>query len=151
MSERGIYQFENRAKQLLRFDGDKYGNITPTDIDATIDYHGNTWVFHEAKSKYKDVPIGQYLYFEHFIEMLQRFNIGKRPSEQYHAIAIISEHQIYDASKPIYLVKDLYVREFLSTETYDRRKKNKGWRPPTIDKPMKAIDMERQYISLFGR
>ena len=150
MSERGIYQFENRAKQLLRFDGDKYGNITPTDIDATIDYHGNTWVFHEAKMKGKDVPPGQKIYFEHFIEMLQQFNRYRKPQEHYHAIAIISEHEVFNSDKPIYLSKDLYVREFLSTETYNKNMKNKGWRPP-IQQPMKAVDMERQYISLFGR
>lgn len=38
MEERGVYKHPARARRLLLFDGMQYGNITPTDIDATIEY-----------------------------------------------------------------------------------------------------------------
>ena len=35
---RGYFQHPERAKQNICFEGIKYGNITPTDIDGCIDY-----------------------------------------------------------------------------------------------------------------
>lgn len=68
MSERGVFQHANRGRQLLRFDDFRYGNITPTDIDAVIDYKNYVWVFFEAKLKDKDVPFGQKLALERLIQ-----------------------------------------------------------------------------------
>lgn len=133
MVERGVYQNINRGRQLLRFDGIRYDNITPTDIDAVIEYQNKCWILHEVKTKGKDVPFGQKLLFERWIKDSKK--VGK------HAIAIISEHEIYDTQKDIYLKRDCFVREFYSTDTMI-------WRPPKT--PMKAVDMESAFLSFHG-
>ena len=135
MNERGVYQNIKRGKQLLRFDGIKYGKITHTDLDAVIEYHDKIWVLHEVKTKGKDVPYGQKLALERWIKDCCK--IGKP------AIAIISEHEIYNTDNDIYLKDDCYVREFLCTEMVQ---KGNSWRPPT--RKIKAVDMESIYISL---
>ena len=86
MEERGVYRHPARARQLLLFDGMQYGNITPTDIDATIEYKDRARIFVEVKGKSKDVPTGQRL-------LLQRFVDDFRASGK-DAIAIIAEHTL---------------------------------------------------------
>ena len=39
-SLRGATTYKERAKQGRDFTGLRYGNITPTDIDGLIEYHG---------------------------------------------------------------------------------------------------------------
>jgi hypothetical protein len=41
----------NRARfiQAIRFDGMKFGRITPTDIDAAIEFDNRLFIFIEAK------------------------------------------------------------------------------------------------------
>ena len=102
MEERGVYRHPARARQLLLFDGMQYGNITPTDIDATIEYKDRARIFVEVKGKSKDVPTGQRL-------LLQRFVDDFRASGK-DAIAIIAEHGVEDANQDVHL-KDCSVRE----------------------------------------
>ena len=70
MEERGVYRHPARARQLLLFDGMQYGNITPTDIDATIEYKDRARIFVEVKGKSKDVPTGQRLLLQRFVLMI---------------------------------------------------------------------------------
>lgn len=129
MSERGVFQHENRGRQLLRFDDFRYGNITPTDIDAVIDYKNYVWVFFEAKLKDKDVLFGQKLALERLIQ--NAFGSKK------HGIAMIVEHDEEDATKDI-ILKNCMVREIYTTE-------NMKWRPPNYD--ITAKDMSDAYIN----
>mgnify|MGYP000009378991 FL=1 len=119
MKERGVYRHPARARQLLLFDGMQYGNITPTDIDATIEYKDRARIFVEVKGKSKDVPTGQRL-------LLQRFVDDFRASGK-DAIAIIAEHGVEDANQDVHL-KDCSVREI-----YYKRKADDTdceWRKP---------------------
>ena len=133
MAERGVYQNANRGRQLLRFDGFQYGTITPTDIDAIIDYHDRVWVVFEAKLIGKDVPNGQRI-------MLER-KIRDAIRAQKHGIALIVEHGIEDPSKDIFL-KDCMVREVYTTE-------NMKWRPPKW--AINAKDMTDAYIGYCAK
>lgn len=117
--ERGVYKHKTRARQLLLFDWMQYGNITPTDIDMTIEYKDRARIFVEVKGRTKDVPIGQRL-------LLQRFVDDFRASGK-DAIAIIAEHEVDDSSKDIH-IKDCSVREIY----YKKRADDAGcnWRKP---------------------
>lgn len=133
MAERGVYQNANRGRQLLRFDGFQYGTITPTDIDAVIEYHDQIWVLFEAKLIGKAVPNGQRT-------LLER-GIHDAVKAKKHGIALIVEHSVNDPNKDI-ILKDCMVREVYTTE--DMR-----WRPPkwTIN----AKDMTDAYINHYAK
>lgn len=131
MAERGVYQNANRGRQLLRFDGFRYGSITPTDIDGVIDYHDFVWVLFEAKLAGKDVPRGQKLALERLIQNAKR--------ARKHGIAMIVEHNVEDCTKDI-ILRDCMVREIITTE-------NMKWRPPR--RSITAKDMSDAYINYY--
>lgn len=54
---RGVWQFKDRARQLINYNGLRFGNITPTDSDGEIEYHNRAWVFFEMK--HRDAPLGK--------------------------------------------------------------------------------------------
>ncbi len=123
VNERGVYQSINRGKQLIRFDGMQYGNITPTDFDGMIEYKNRFWIAYEAKMEGKDVPSGQKLALERFIRDVK--NAHKQ------GIAIIAEHNVLDTRRDVFL-KDCMVRELITTE-------NQRWRPPKYRITVKDI------------
>jgi hypothetical protein len=62
---RGAVSNPARAKQQRDFTGLRYGNITPTDIDGSFDYHGKCFVLYEAKHvTAPPMPYGQKLHLE---------------------------------------------------------------------------------------
>ena len=134
-AKRGVYQNQNRGRQLLRFDGMQYGNITPTDFDGVIEYRNRLWLMYEAKMEGKEVPQGQRLALERFIKSI---TIAKK-----HGIAMIVEHNIHNTDCDVYL-KDCKVRELIKTE-------NQIWRPPKYEVTVKQItDMYLKYYRNEG-
>ena len=134
VTQRGVYENVRRGRQLLRFDGIQWGNITPTDIDCIVEFHDSVWVMCEVKMKNKDLPEGQRLTLERFVNDTTK--AGK------HSIAIVAEHDIRDPRKDVFLKKDCMVREFYCTET--------GlWRPPRYS--LTAEDAMTKYIEQYGR
>ena len=83
---RGAIQFRQRRKQLIDFSGLRFGNITPTDCDALIEYHGKAFFFIEFKLRNADVPFGQMLALKRLVDALER--AGK------YAVLIIAEHTV---------------------------------------------------------
>ena len=78
MSERGEINYSGRFKQLISFHGIKrHRNITPTDIDALIDYNGNAFIFFEGKHENKDLDFGQKKAIENLVNGLSE---SGRPS-----------------------------------------------------------------------
>ena len=132
MTERGVYKNANRGRQLIRFDGIQYGNITPTDGDVMIEYKNQLWVFGEVKMVGVEVPYGQRLALERLV-----VDTGKAGK---HSIAIIGDHNIRDIMQDVYLAKDVMAREFFSTET-------NLWRPPK--RKMSFTQVMDAYISFF--
>ena len=51
MDKRGKIGNRRRALQIRDFTGLRWGNITPTDIDALIDFGDKVFVFIEVKKK----------------------------------------------------------------------------------------------------
>lgn len=89
-STRGVIHNRNRAKQIINFGGLLYGNITPTDIDGSIDFHGKCLVFIEYKYRDTPLPAGQRLAFE---------RIASGRSEP--SIFIVASHNIYNPDQDI--------------------------------------------------
>lgn len=69
---RGQTIYKDRATQGRDFSGLRYGQITPTDIDALIEYKNTCYVFIEAKYGNSEMPYGQRVALERLCDDLQR-------------------------------------------------------------------------------
>lgn len=63
-SDRGKLRNRTYATQPRDFSGLRFGKITPTDIDAFIDFRNEVFIFIEAKFKDGKLPDGQRLALE---------------------------------------------------------------------------------------
>lgn len=114
------------------FNGIKYGNITPTDIDMAIEYKDKARILVEVKHGEKEVPAGQKLLLKRFVDDFRA--CGKD------AIAIIAQHDVDDAEK------DVQVASCQVREIYYKRKADGTdceWRKPngffTVEKLIDAF------------
>ena len=62
----------DRAQQERDFSALRYGKITPTDIDAIIEYHDKGYIIIEVKLAGIDVQYGQYLALVRLCDDLQK-------------------------------------------------------------------------------
>lgn len=70
--DRGAIRNTEYAGQLRDFSGLRYGNITPTDMDALIEYHDRCYVLAETKYKGAAVPDGQLLALTRLVNDLKK-------------------------------------------------------------------------------
>jgi hypothetical protein len=89
---RGVIENVKRKQQINDFSGLLYGKITPTDTDGLIEYKNKAWVLIEVKYLENELPFGQRLAFERFINDV---------SHKKQAIAIVAEHEIHDTDESI--------------------------------------------------
>lgn len=61
MSERGKIKYPLSAGQLRDFSGLQYGRITPTDVDALIEYQDKAYILIELKTSGVKLEYGQRL------------------------------------------------------------------------------------------
>lgn len=87
---RGKIQNPSRKRQIISFDGLRYGNITPTDLDGLIEYHGRAYVFMEYKLRDAVLPYGQQLALQRLTDDVA--NSGKE------AVFLVCEHCIDDCN-----------------------------------------------------
>lgn len=71
-SERGKLRSRLYATQPRDFSGLRFGKITPTDIDAFIDFKDDIFVFIEAKFRDGELPYGQRLALERLTDACAR-------------------------------------------------------------------------------
>lgn len=64
MNMRGVIQNREYKQQIADFSGLRFGKITPTDLDAFMDFGNKLFVFVEAKYGGADLPYGQRLALE---------------------------------------------------------------------------------------
>lgn len=102
-----MFRSPDRARQLILFDGIKYGNIAPTDFDAVIEYKDRVWLVFEVKLADKELPRGQRLALERLI--------GDAKKAGKHGMAIVCEHRVLDPLQDVILA-DCMVREVYTTE-----------------------------------
>lgn len=88
--DRGVIAHRKRAQQIIDYSGLRFGNITPTDIDGLIEYHGKCFILLEYKHRGKDLPTGQRRALEAMADSLNK-----------PAILIVAEHHVDDASQDI--------------------------------------------------
>ena len=80
-----IYNRE-RAKQLIDFDGMKWGRCRPTDLDFSLDIGGRYFVFVELKVEGVPLSQGQRIHLEHLVDSIVE---GGRE-----AVAIFAHHNV---------------------------------------------------------
>ena len=112
--KRGSYNHINMGKQLLRFDGISFGNVTPMDIDGLIEWHDQKRVLLEIKRKGVCVLGGERLALERMVNDFQ--TAGKE------SLAVIADHTVFNTNEDVN-VEDCIVREIYHS-------KEKKWRPP---------------------
>jgi len=83
MAERGVIYNREKKRRLMSFASLRYNKITPTDIDAFLDFGGLGYVVIEAKGIGVPVPTGQRIALERLL-----LKLSEPPSL---AIAIIAE------------------------------------------------------------
>ena len=93
LTVRGEIHNRARAKQLRDFSGLLFGNITPTDIDGLIEYHGKGYIGIEMKLTGASLGLGQKLAFERLTDDLSR---AGKPT-----IYIIASHDSDDPNEDI--------------------------------------------------
>lgn len=89
--QRGKIYNAGRAGQLRDFSGLRYGTITPTDIDAFIDFGNELFIFIEAKYNGTELPYGQRLALERLCDAA---------NEKVRSFALIVSHS-YSPEEPI--------------------------------------------------
>ena len=101
---RGTIMNRERKRQINEFEGLRWGNITPTDMDGLIDFHNKAWIMMEFKYKDIELPDGQLLAFERQCDDLQKakptiFIIGRHavdpPSDDVYAADVIVDRFRY--------------------------------------------------------
>lgn len=100
---RGKVQHAERFHQSVLFDGIRYDNITPTDIDGFFEIHGECFVYYEFKLKGKDIPRGQKLALERQVDAMRK--VGKN------AVLFLCVHNVEDARQDVF-AKDAIVDKF---------------------------------------
>lgn len=85
-SNRGIIQNRGMRQQIADMSGLQFGKITPTDLDAFIDFGNKLFVFVESKFKFAPVPYGQKLAIERLCDACHN------PPVRY-SVAFITSHQ----------------------------------------------------------
>ena len=68
---RGKIRYREKAKQLRDFTGLCFGSITPTDIDAFLEFGNVLFIIIEAKSSGAELPYGQKLALERLCDAIQ--------------------------------------------------------------------------------
>jgi hypothetical protein len=120
MTARGSIRNRDFAQQLRDFTGLCFGKISPTDIDAFMDFGGEVFIFIEAKHGNAPLRHGQRLALERLCDACQKAGVE--------SIVLVASHDtdgdVSYATLPVTLIR-LHGK----------------WRPPT--KPMtvrQAID-----------
>ncbi len=84
MAERGVIRNRKYAQQIRDFSKLRFGKITPTDIDAFLDFQDKVFIFIESKYKDSQLPYGQRLALERLAD--STWKSGK------HTLLIIASH-----------------------------------------------------------
>ena len=86
MSERGVIRNRDFKTQVADMSGLKFGKITPTDLDAFMDFNNQLFVFVEAKHGESVMPYGQQLAIERLCDACHK------PPHRY-AVAFVTSHE----------------------------------------------------------
>lgn len=102
MKMRGVFEHRARAKQLLLFDGLRWDNITPTDLDAFVDFGGRAFVLIELKHEGTPLKRGQELAIERAVDTWNRGGVT--------TMALVATHSIADPDADVVVADAVVVR-----------------------------------------
>ena len=91
--QRGQIVTPDRARQIRDFSGLLFGTITPTDIDALIEYHNRGYIIIEVKLSGAPVLDGQRLALARLTDILWRARLM--------AVCLIATHNTTNVDEPI--------------------------------------------------
>ena len=129
----GVFDHDERARQLIRFDGMNVGKCSFTDIDAVMEWRDLGWLVFEVKQTGKEIPVGQRIALERFVRDASA--AGK------YAVASVVEHSVMNPHEDIYL-RDCLVRWlFVAGELI--------WRPPK--RWMNAHELMMDFINVIDK
>lgn len=113
IKERGKIHNHRRIKQVIDFDGLRWGRWSPTDVDGLMELRDlNAYVLFEFKHRDAEVPEGQR---EALREMADDFEkAGKR------CLLLICEHDVEDCDEDV-RAADAMVREYYFGRWYAPR------------------------------
>lgn len=86
MSERGVIRNRAFKQQIADFSGLTFGKITPTDLDAFMDFNNKLFVFVESKHGNSQMPYGQQLAIERLCDACHK------PPHRF-AVAFVTSHE----------------------------------------------------------
>lgn len=86
MSERGVIRNRAFKQQIADFSGLTFGKITPTDLDAFMDFNNQLFIFVEAKYGGAEMQYGQRLAIERLCDACSN------PPHRY-SVAFITSHK----------------------------------------------------------
>lgn len=98
-----------KAKQILAFDGLQYGLCRPTDIDLSMDFKKECFIFGELKSTGSTLTVGQRIHLEGLVDAIRAG--GKL------AYAFVAHHDTPDCEE------DVHVAEAIVAVHYDGENK----------------------------
>ena len=99
MNQSKLVQNRDRAKQLLAFDGMQYGKCRPTDVDLSVDFQGNMFVFAELKGKGVQLTLGQRI---HLTGLVDAITAGGKQ-----AVAILAHHDTPDTEHDVHCAESI--------------------------------------------
>lgn len=122
-----------RAAQLLAFDGMQYGKCRPTDIDLSMDFQGNYFIFTELKGMGLPLTLGQKIHLTGLVDAIEAG--GKQ------ALAIVAHHDTKDTSHDVHCANAI-VHSVYQGGRWERTNIKK-----TLDELLKEVHASYQ----FGR
>jgi hypothetical protein len=90
---RGKIHDRERRQQIVSFEGLRYGNITPTDLDGLIDYKNERFAFFELKIEGVEMQRGQGLALVRVVDLIQQ--AGKK------AALFVAWHSVFNTREDI--------------------------------------------------
>ena len=109
-----------RHQQHIGFDGMTYGKCRPTDIDATMDWQGDTFVFIEVKTGKTNLTTGQQIYFRNVVDAIRAG--GKA------AYGIHVSHEVSDKADDVELATTEVIQYYDGLDAEGNVQKGAGWK-----------------------
>lgn len=127
MIQRGILKNRERARQLHDYSGLRFHNMTPMNLDGSMDFGGKAFVFLEYKLRNAPLPMGEQIHLENLTDAIYRAGLP--------AIAILAIHVVDDPKLDI---------DGADAEAF-RYRYREGWRIPR--RPMTVRQLIEAFLS----
>ena len=99
MNQSELIKNRDRAKQILAFDNMNYGRCRPSDIDLSVDFQGNMFVFAELKGVGVQLTLGQRI---HLTGLVDAITAGGKQ-----AVAILAHHDTKDCEHDVHCAESI--------------------------------------------